>query len=411
MLWQKFSSTQSVPFNNVDEDDKKGMLSQVEKEVDKKWICDKFVELILKYAIYITCWEKAYGNLAVRRYNAKHLGKRVSKDEKNAGSMAHEQTVSNWFRHLFGGEETSSDKNIPKSVKVMYEELESEKVAKCIEEDVYTQCKMQIDKNADVYRKFFFRSHDADNRDLVKATLFELILFSNTFAYGWYLQYEKEKVLEFLLNETEHIGDIADVIDTNTTASIEIVLMNTVKVNQNIEDDKSWVNMHSESIENAVRIANKLQLYVIPATMVLLKMNEYKDELPIEDMIVSLNENNDVIEKISKRAEERKDSLKKKDGGNTLGNFHMFASENTEILDAIKMDNETKGNILVNRSKSKERNYWTQRKRELFTENVEEGDLETDDLVRKYLAYISYQNKVIRDYVREFINSLINSEI
>ena len=415
LIWQKFATVQTATYTGINEEDKQQLLAQVDKVDDDKWINDKFVELILKYAIYLTCWEKAYGNLAVRRYNVNHLGRRETNDDKDNGSMANERTVSNWFKQLLLEEaETTSNNNIPKSIKNIFHKGELEKAAKRIEEEVYLRCKMQIDRNADVYRKFFYRSHDADNRDLVKATLYELILFINSFAYSWYLQFDKEKVLEFFLDESEHIGDIGDVIDNNTTAAVEIVLMNTTKINQNLQDDKSWVDMKLDAVKNAVDTANKLQLYVIPAALVLLKLNDYKDEMNVENMINSLHINEGVAIEVEHKAKDRKMSLNKKDGGNTLGNFHMFASENTDIFydvqaDEEKMKHQIQKKLLVNRSKSHERNYWTQRKKHLSTHKEIVMDSSTDELIKKYLDYLYYQNKAIRDSVRHCIEPIINN--
>lgn len=408
LIWQKFCDVTSTPYDNIDEAEKEHLLAQVETAEDDKWINDKFVELILKYAIYLTCWEKAYGSLAVRRYSANHLGKRVSQDDKTVGSMAHENTVINWFRHLFAGEENGSVRNIPIRITEIFKRNLLENMAVMLEEKVYHKCKIQMDRNADIYRKFFYRSHDANSRELVKTTLYELILFTNCFAYSWYLQYDKEKVVEFILDETEHIGDIGNVIDTNTTAAVEIVLMNTVKVNQNLAEDKSWVDMKVDKIANAIEIANQLQLYVIPAALVLLEANKYKDEIPVDKLLESLQKDDDIKNAVNDKAGERKASLKKKDGGNTLGNFHIFASENKAVLDTINEGTESKENALVNRSKSNERNYWTQRKRELSVSEATGATSGIEDLVKKYLEYLHWQNKIIRDCVRNVIEPLIN---
>jgi len=411
LIWQRFSSGATTPYINVDEKEKEELLAQVVVSEDDQWINDKFVELILKYAIYLTCWEKVYGSLAVRRYNAKHLGKRVSQDDKEMGSMAHENTINNWFKHLLAEQETASDKKIPQVVKESFKKNISSDVTYSIEEKIYDQCKIQMDRNADSYRKFFYRSHDAHNRERVKATLYELVLFSNCFAYSWYLQFEKEKVVEFILDETEHIGDINDVIDFNTTAAVEIVLMNTIKVNQNINEDRDWVDMKMDKIATAVERANYLQLYIIPAALVLLEVNKYKDDIPVDKMLESLYNDEDVIAAVNDKAQQRKDSLMKKDGGTALGNLHIFASENKAILDVVNGETESDTtNTLVSRSKSNERNYWTQRKRGLSAYEVD-GVKRANGLIKKYLEYIHYQNKVIRDCVREVINSIINSDV
>lgn len=419
LIWQKFSSGPSTPYSNVDEEKKERLLSRVVTADDEKWIIEKFVELILKYAIYLTCWEKAYGSLAVRRYNENHLGTRVSLDDKEAGMMAHENTINNWFRYLFEGDENPSVGNIPESVKEVFEKNKLESVARCIEENVYKQCKIQIDRNADIYRNFFYSSHGAkvngtnNNKERVKATLYELILFTNCFAFSWNMSYARDKVVEFILDETEHIGDIGKIIDKNTTAAVEIVLMNTVKVNQNLGEDKNWVDLKVDKISCAVESANKLQLYVIPAALVLLDANENKDNIPVENLLERLHKEDDLKTAVESKAEERKVSLKKKDGGNALGKLHVFASENEAVTDIMNVSEEAKKSekkaLIVNRTKSIERNYWTQRKRTLSTYKVT-GVNGSDDLVRKYLEYLHWQNKVVRDYVREVIDFLINSE-
>lgn len=397
LVWQKFSSEKTIPYDNVDVMELKQLLAQVESVKDDEWINDKFVELIFKYAIYLTCWEKGYGWLASGRYKAAHLGERQKKQDKWADSMAHENTVNNWFKCLFSGEINSSTENIPKDIKDVFQRGVSIEVTRNIEKRIYEQCKLQMDESIEVYRKYFYKSHDAKERNLVKVTLYELILFTNCFGYGWWMQCKKEDIFKFLLDDSEHIGDISDVIESNTMAAVEIVLMNTAKINQNLVQDKSWADM------SVVASANKLQLYVIPAALVLLKYNEYKDDIPVDEMMMRLDEDEEIKESVKKKFEKKVKDLKGKDKGTILGNFHIFASENIAIIDALKKEESSRANGLVKRSKNQERNYWGQRIKSLKKVEIVENDIVAKNLLKKFLEYLRCQNNTLRDFIREAI--------
>lgn len=410
LIWKKFANTETVSYLGIDENELNNIMLRVDKSIEETWVKDEFVKLIIKYSSYIICWEKCYGHNAIYRYTEGHLANRISEDDKGElDTTLPATTVRKWFIELVSGKRNK--KIIPQEY---YEVFSIDSVRKAtinIEKTLYRHCNINYDEIADVYRKFFVTGN-RENGD-IKATLYEMLLFVNAFCYRKELT-KKQDVFKFCMDTSVHVGDITDIINNNLTSSVEIVLMNYSKINQNLQEDEKWADM------GLVAIADNIQKYSIPIIITLMKCKGYQENeilLDINGMILSIQNNLNLKERIKMLCEKHTDELLKKDSGYILGTVYSFASSSDEIKKAIGKEEiiETKDGIskryknpVKDRAKRFERNYWTQRKQSLKKAKWIEAEAFHDiEVTALLMRYSHLQNYFIRENIRNAISPLI----
>lgn len=434
LIWIKFMNGDTDAYNPIDENELQAYMSRVDKSADEAWSNIKFVEIVIKYSTYLISWEKRYGYESTKKYLNYKLGvRRVKAHESKSmqkqnvienefidGITFPNETARSWFAHLIVGDNADISASI-RNAKIPAEIVSAfqknkiiESIGK-IEREVYHGCNIFIDESADTYRKFFFDTHYSSEK--IKACFFELLLWVNSFYYC-YMNTTKKNTFLFCMDDSNHIGDISDVINNITVSATEIVLMQTAKINQDLLKDKKWTDMR------LVDFADEIQVVILPAVISLLKSEGYseRDEnIDTKVLFETFYKSSDIRGQARKISEERVSYLKDKDSGMVMGSFVFFGSENDCINDFLNEEQKqykgkkSKNNYYVypirNRAKRSEKNYWIQR-RKSFVKKYEIINMSIFDnidvnIAGIFLEYIHLQNRALRSAVRKHIASCI----
>lgn len=384
IIWGTFSGRGNIPYDDIDEKEKAELLRLVKVKEDELWAENEFLKLIIKYSIHLTSWEKKYGCYAAMRHLESRLSKR--EPEKHRVPIIDIKTLRKKYTCWFAEEHKKVRKKEKHDISVEFrKEILHERTVQMVAE-IYKDIKIQPDRAADRFQTFFLTTQKADSKreckELEAVTLFELLLFVN------FLDYEsinKEKTVEFLIDESSHIGDISAEVGKMLSAAIEIVLMLSLFINDCNDDE---IPKHAFT-----KYATDLQVYVLPAIEVTLA--EGNDLLDVASIVERIEHDTFLHSKITNTAIKKIEMLKKRDAGLIIGSYYMYATSKESVLLG------TKYNDIRDRARDKEKHYWDMRKKCLIRMKYEGVSKIKIPSLRIMVNYLSVQNKVLRDKVRD----------
>jgi len=383
-IWGTFSGRGNIPYSNVDEKEKARLLKIINVKEDEIWVENEFLKLIIKYAIHMTSWEKKYGCYAAMRHLESRLSKR--EPEKHRVPLIDIKTLRKKYACWFTEESKEVNKKEKHDISVEFrKEILHERTVQMVAE-IYKDIRMQPDRAADRFQTFFLTTQKADSKraskELEALTLFELLLFVN------FLDYEsinKEKTVEFLIDESSHIGDISDEVGKILSAAIEIVLMLNLFINDCNDDE---IPKHPFT-----KYATDLQVYALSAIEATLA--EGNDLLDVATSVERIEHDTFLHSKIANTAIKKIEMLKKRDAGLIIGSYYMYATSKESVLLG------TKYKEIRDRARDKEKHYWDLRKKCLIRLKYEGVSKIKIPSLRIMINYLSVQNKVLRDKVRD----------
>ena len=384
IIWGTFSGRGNIPYKDVDEKEKAELLKVVNVREDEIWAENEFLKLIIKYAIHLTSWERKYGyNAAIR-----HLESRLSarEPEQFRFPIIDVKTVTKRYQSWFAENIELKYKKEKQDVSVEFKKDKIYERTMQMVSEMYKEMRLQLNRGADRFQNFFLTTQKADmkrkSKDLELMTLLELLLFVNFLDYA---TINKSQKVEFLIDESNHVGDISAEVDNILSAAIEVVLMLNLFINDCNDEE---IQTHPFA-----RLATNLHVYVIPAIEAILAEG---DDLFKEEAVLERIQHDTFLQnKITNIARRKMEELKKRDAGTIIGSYYMYATSKADVLQGTKYKD------VRTRARDKEKQYWDLRKKCLIRskyEGVSKIELQSLHII---LHYMAIQNKSLRDKVRE----------
>lgn len=384
IIWGDFNSNVSIPYDGVNEEEVILLQRTVEEsEVDRR-ITNKFVDLIIKYAIHITMWEK--------RYSAHEANKMIEdREEKQQirGIEPHipdRKTMLARFSFLFSGEPKMKHVKDPEHIIMELSECGMKVSAKQVQDNIYTELKLCKDTGSEKQNRFFVAAKkEGTKRNTVYTSLLGQLLFVN---YIDYKILSPQKKMEFFL-EDDFVGDISEEIEKVLNASIEIVLMMNMLINE-----VDFKNMEKHPF---VKKTMEFHVDVLPVVKYLMALEVNGGD--VKERLAEIDAQPKIKEKIKKKVEERIAKLKDENYGATImGGYYMFASSDKEVVVG------TRYNDVRARAKRREKDYWEERYQCLKTWQYPERYQVKTDLVCFLMRYLKIQNQAIHNRIKEILS-------
>ena len=390
IIWGTFSGKGNIPYENVDEKEKTELLRLVDSRDDEIWAENEFLKLVIKYAIHLTLWEKKYGyNSAIR-----HLESRLSarEPEQFRFPIIDIKTVKKRYQSWFAENIELKYKKEKQDVSIEFKKDKIYERTIQMVAEMYQEMKLQLNRGADRFQNFFITTQKADmkreSKDLELMTLFELLLFVNFLDYATINQ---SKTVEFLIDESNHVGDISAEVDNILSAAIEVVLMLNLFINDCTDEE---IQTHPFA-----KLATNLHVYVVTAIEAILAEG---DDLFNEEAVLERIQYDTFLEnKITNIAIRKMEELKKRDAGTMIGSYYMYATSKEDVLHG------TEYNDVRTRARDKEKHYWDIRKKCLIRAKYEGVSRIELQPLKVVLHYMATQNKALRDKVRGILQPYI----
>lgn len=398
IVWGAFNRGKDEPLEGVDKNELDNLLKSVSVSEDEAWICDKFFELIIKYAVHILMWEKRYVYNKAYDYLLKREGEE-RKEEQIDDYDLDLRTVQREFVFLFEGEGNQKYKKDNDFIRKCFSKEEIKSATHQIQKDIYSILNIELTESIEAFCDFFEQSQKAESGRKRKVggpvSMYGFLLFVNYFYYKRHKDDKKEQ-MEFLIDVSNHIGDITDMVVDVVSAATEIVLMLMLAINdcpdENIKDDIF------------AKKATVIQIDIL--TLVENMLPKTEDRFDVNSTVEEIKKAlcDDVrIGHLRGLAGERINKLKDKDKANIIGSVYMYASS---------YENGIKGLVCTDvqmRAREKARSYWMKRKK-CFNKKDKEMFKRVDiSTVTKMFQYLKEQNMVYRNNIRGVLETFISS--
>lgn len=383
IIWGDFNSNESIPYDGVNEEEVVLLQRAAEESVVERRITNKFVDLIIKYAIHITMWEQ--------RYSAHEANKMIEAREEKQQERGIEpyipdrKTVLARFSFLFSGEPKMKHVKDPEYIITELSESGMKVSAKQVQDNIYTELKLHKDAGNEKHNRFFVvAKKEGIKRNTVYTSLLGQLLFVN---YIDYKILSSQKKMEFFL-EDDFVGDISEEIEKMLNASIEIVLMMNMLINE--------VDFKDMEKHPFVKKTMELHVDVLPVVKYLMAMGVNGGD--IKERLVEIDDQPKIKEKIKKKRKERIDKLKDENYGATImGGYYMFASSDEEVIVGTQYKD------VRARAKRREKDYWEERYQCLKKWEYPERYQVKTDLVCLLMRYLKTQNQAIHNRIKEIL--------
>ena len=402
-VWKIFDSESQPTKQGVNSDKISSHISNEIKQLlhdSMLWIKKSFLELCIKYAIYITMWERTYGPASV----AEAIGHNMShKEDMGTGKERLKKIDKYCNQELYMARSTfyyNFQKKIGEDkVKQVLSEENILKEVMLIENSIYDGLEFQ--KILDVekkYRKFFYYDKDAIKNGCFG--IYELYCFYNIFKTDIQGGDRKKLFDLFLCDNAVEVDLTWKVLDELMVAA-EVVLMNVLIINKaywNEDDNVQFKDM-----------VNRIQFVILPY---LQAIADTEQDNQIFQRIVSMDDRSKIEELLSNYDEEmeyfreKKTDLygffDKRDQYSIMGTAFMHASR---YYSKNELHNSDSKKIRA-RAKNKANVYWRMRMKGLKYEKYKNPCLGLDDIdiLKRFSKYIQLQNTELKKVVR---NSLI----
>lgn len=407
LVWKIFDSESQPTKQGVNSDKISSHISNEIKQLlhdSMLWIKKNFLELCIKYAIFITMWERTYGPASV----AEAIGHNMShKEDMGTGKERLKKIDEYCNQELYMARSTfyyNFQKKIAEDkVKQVLSEENILKKVMLIENSIYDGLKFQ--KILDVekkYRKFFYYDKDAIKNGCFG--IYELYCFYNIFKTDIQGGDRKKLFDLFLCDNAVEVDLTWKVLDELMVAA-EVVLMNVIKINQ-----VYWKEEDNVQFKDMV---NRIQFVILPY---LQAIADTEQDNQIFQRIVSMDDRSK-IEKLLSNYEEKACCIvcnkielygesSMRDKYSILGTAFMHASR---YYGRCENNNSDSKKIRV-RAKSQANSYWSVRIKGLKNREYETICIGDDDIfaIKMFCRYIEIQNSELRKAVR---NSLIQMNL
>lgn len=390
LIWNDFSGKASVSYANVDEEEVVLLQKSVDDNDVENRITEKFVELIIKYAIHITMWEQRYSGHEAN----KMIEKRTEKQQERGVEpfTPNKKTLNTRFSFLFTGEPEMKRVKDPKYIIQEFSVGGMIESSKLVQNNIYKELRIQKDKKIDKHSRFFVTAKkERQERNTVYTSLLGQLLFVNYMDY-WFLNDRKK--MEFFL-EDDFVGDISAEIEQVLDAAIEIVLMLNMFINE--------VDLEQIATHPFAKKTMELHVNVLPVVKYLMSLEDRGGD--IKARLSEIDAEPKEREKIENRAKERIVKLKDENFGATImGGYYMFASSDPKVVEGTKYADARA------RAKRKEKDYWEKRYQCLKRWSFPEKYQMNFELVVFLMKYLQNQNQAIHNRIREILDVYVMKE-
>lgn len=402
IVWGAFNKGNNEPVDGVDKDELDNLLSTVSVSEDEAWICGKFFELIIKYAVHILMWEKRYVYNKAYSYLFEKETEEKKEEQKDSYNLDL-RTVQREFDFLFEGKGSQEYKKDSELIRGHFSKEKTKSTTYLMQKEIYSILKIELTESIEEFCDFFEQSQKANSQRKCKedgsvsspVSMYGFLLFVNYFYYKRHKNI-KQKRFEYFIEESNHIGDISDMVIDVVSAATEIVLMLMLSINDCLNED----------IANDIFAKKATVVQIDILTLVENMFPKKEDALNVSFIMEEIKRAlNDEVMKVYLigQAGKRINKLKDKDKANIMGSVYMYASSHEEgIKEATGMDPQM-------RARNKARNYWIKRKK-CF--NIKDKDIFNQldmGTVEKLFRYLAEQNMIYRKYIRDALNEFVNS--
>lgn len=391
IIWKALNSTEDIKgYDNIPTDVQLLILSYDEGAGNKK-LSDALFSLIIKYSIYLTLWENRFSSQCA--YN-KIINRMCDIDAYVIEREPDIKTIEKNFKNMFSNEDKAKYKKETEEVRNIFSNRAMIQRAKYMQERIYNSLSLPQDNIPDSYYKFFYITKKGILENGKSTTIYTslegILLYMNYFVYSYT---NKRMKMDFLLNESKHVGDISQEIEGILETAIEIVFQMEMLIN----------NVPLEKMKDDIFAKDTMELHlcVLPIIQVILSSGEeiFDVQSILEkvktEYAVSIKEI--AVAKLKRMKEENY-------GAQILGSYYMFATSNQDGITGTDFKD------VRSRAKRYEKQYWQERKKCLKKWDVKKQSILVSVYTEPMLEYIRLQNCIVRDKIREELSKFIKVE-